>query len=1797
MLNRPLNAVTARLAIVAAALALLMLVAPVVFASSHVELEYEEGRTDAVATFSASDEDGDETEWTRTGDDAAAFEIDEDASGNGVLTFKKVPNYESPGDKNKNNVYLVTVKASEASSLDVEITVTDKDEDGKVTLSQPQPQVGRSLTAELTDPDADVADERWQWSRGSSSNGPWTEIDDAISPSRPPVTDDLGMYLQATVTYDDKFGTDKTASKVTENDVEDRTTANAAPSFDHLDTDSDTSGLQVERDVDEGVKGATVGKPIMAEDDDGDVLLYTLGGTDKGSFTIDSRTGQLKTKDDKLNSDDDGLSGDDDPITAPEDLSGDTGGGEARKTVTVTATDPSGASTMVDVTITINDINDAPKLAKYDAAADQDDNATVLYVVENAPTSLSNSKDATETAAAAGTAAAGDDTPTYEATDDDEFDAGEGDDAAPAAPNADPPTPAVVALKGSVEGADKKQFKLTADEVGADDVDPGNWTLAFADDHKVNFEDKAEYSITIMVEDDDAPEGVATVDVTVMVIDAEDGGTVTLSQLEPQVGKPVLATLKDDDGDVFNPKWQWQRANDELGVGGNTANSECSEVSADDWTDIPDANSPIYTPTADDIPDEDSPDANTDDDGKDPKCLRAMVSYTDGYVTPDTDDADEDAGDDAAAITVRDVQAENPANTAPKFADDQDPNTSGKQADAERMVAENAKGAIVGDPVTAVDDDNDLMLYSISDMESFSIDRASGQIKTKVELDYEGTPSYMVVVTATDPSGAADTINVSISVTDEDDKTEIAVVDVNGTSAELEYEEGRTDPVATFSASDEDDDAIEWTRTGDDAAAFEIDEDASGNGVLTFKKVPNYESPGDKNKNNVYLVTVKASEASSLDVEITVTDKDEDGKVTLSQPQPQVGRSLTAELTDPDADVADERWQWSRGSSSNGPWTEIDDAISPSRPPVTDDLGMYLQATVTYDDKFGTDKTASKVTENDVEDRTTANAAPSFDHLDTDSDTSGLQVERDVDEGVKGATVGKPIMAEDDDGDVLLYTLGGTDKGSFTIDSRTGQLKTKDDKLNSDDDGLSGDDDPITAPEDLSGDTGGGEARKTVTVTATDPSGASTMVDVTITINDINDAPKLAKYDAAADQDDNATVLYVVENAPTSLSNSKDATETAAAAGTAAAGDDTPTYEATDDDEFDAGEGDDAAPAAPNADPPTPAVVALKGSVEGADKKQFKLTADEVGADDVDPGNWTLAFADDHKVNFEDKAEYSITIMVEDDDAPEGVATVDVTVMVIDAEDGGTVTLSQLEPQVGKPVLATLKDDDGDVFNPKWQWERANDALTGGAACSTVADNGWGDIPDANSPIYTPTADDMPEDFDDDSDAGTPDVASPRCLRATVSYTDGFVTEDTADADSDDDTEEDIGDDAAAITERDVQAENPANTAPKFADDQDPNTSGKQADAERMVAENAKGAIVGDPVTAVDDDGDLMLYSISDMESFSIDRASGQIKTKVELDYETTNSYMVVVTATDPSGAADTINVSISVTDEDDKTVITAVTGPMPEPGDTCGMAEAGSSLVLDCRTLLDIMDDLVGDGTASLNWSEDTSIGDWDGVASGTGRVAGIWLPNRGLAGTLPAGITALDALERLTLTDNDLTGEIPDLTGLDSIERLVLGGNAFTGGIPASLGNLDSLLRLWLHRNEGGFEGGIPAELGNLSNIRYLMLYGNGLTGEIPSELGNATNLKALYLHNNMLTGSIPAELGNLMTDADDTVRLLYLHNNMLSGDVPAELGNLTSLTALRLSGNMLTGCIPAAIADAAVDADRAGLMACAP
>ena len=89
--------------------------------------------------------------------------------------------------------------------------------------------------------------------------------------------------------------------------------------------------------------------------------------------------------------------------------------------------------------------------------------------------------------------------------------------------------------------------------------------------------------------------------------------------------------------------------------------------------------------------------------------------------------------------------------------------------------------------------------------------------------------------------------------------------------------------------------------------------------------------------------------------------------------------------------------------------------------------------------------------------------------------------------------------------------------------------------------------------------------------------------------------------------------------------------------------------------------------------------------------------------------------------------------------------------------------------------------------------------------------------------------------------------------------------------------------------------------------------------ATRTVRENTPaGQPVGDPVTATEEDADdILTYTLggNDGDSFAIDVTNGQVMTKAALDEETTPSYSVTVTATDPFGAMAEIMVNITVED------------------------------------------------------------------------------------------------------------------------------------------------------------------------------------------------------------------------------------------------------------------------------------------
>ena len=207
--------------------------------------------------------------------------------------------------------------------------------------------------------------------------------------------------------------------------------------------------------------------------------------------------------------------------------------------------------------------------------------------------------------------------------------------------------------------------------------------------------------------------------------------------------------------------------------------------------------------------------------------------------------------------------------------------------------------------------------------------------------------------------------------------------------------------------------------------------------------------------------------------------------------------------------------------------------------------------------------------------------------------------------------------------------------------------------------------------------------------------------------------------------------------------------------------------------------------------------------------------------------------------------------------------------------------------------------------------------------------------------------------------------------------------------------------------------------------------------ASRNVLENMKGANVGDPVTATD----ATTYSLDSMY-FAIDEDTGQITTKMALDYETKETHVVTVIATNDVGT-DSIRVTVTVEDA--------------YPGCRYVSVETGelaAGLTNDCEALLDAKEDLGG----SLNWDEETDLaaGEWEGIRFLDGRVAVVWLRDKGLDGTIPAALGRLDALTVLNLHSNMLTGSIPmELSYLTMLEELYLNnqddnGEGLTGRHP---------------------------------------------------------------------------------------------------------------------------------------------------
>ena len=227
------------------------------------------------------------------------------------------------------------------------------------------------LTAMHSDPDGAVSgSEEWQWSRSRSKTGSYDDIEDAEMAAYTPTSGDVGYYLRSTVSYKDGEGDGKSARATSANRVQSINQPNATPEF--LDQDPVMGGVQnmeATRMVEENADaGANVGAPVAAEDDDSDILTYTLTGTAAESFEIDAATGQIT-------------------VGAMTMLDFET---TAEYKVVVTATDPAGLNAEIDVTINVSDDANEPPAITGDVPASfdeekADDDLTVVRVHGGGP--------------------------------------------------------------------------------------------------------------------------------------------------------------------------------------------------------------------------------------------------------------------------------------------------------------------------------------------------------------------------------------------------------------------------------------------------------------------------------------------------------------------------------------------------------------------------------------------------------------------------------------------------------------------------------------------------------------------------------------------------------------------------------------------------------------------------------------------------------------------------------------------------------------------------------------------------------------------------------------------------------------------------------------------------------------------------------------------------------------------------------------------------------------------------------------------------------------------------------------------------------------------------------------------------------------------------------------------------------------------------------------------------------------------------------------------------------------------
>ena len=735
--------------------------------------------------------------------------------------------------------------------------------------------------------------------------------------------------------------------------------------------------------------------------------------------------------------------------------------------------------------------------------------------------------------------------------------------------------------------------------------------------------------------------------------------------------------------------------------------------------------------------------------------------------------------------------------------------------------------------------------------------------------------------------------------------------------------------------TDANDPAGDPTTDFPDYGDFDVDRKT---GVLTFKSPPDYESPMDSDTDNAYKVRAKVGDGEKfLPVEITVrvTGIEEEGAITLSNRQPQVEVTLTATLADPDKGIRTPDWQWWVENDSGG-WVKINEAVNARYTPRAVDVGKKLQAVAKYEDSHFTDigdgtdyVEVSAVSEFPVRPKPASNMDPKFEE-DEDTGTNGMQASRRIEENTpSGMNVGPLVLATDDDHlaaddpddpggprDVLTYSLsdgdttttadGATaDDGKFSIDHKTGQIMTAA-SLNKEN------------LEDRVAGTDGIQLQ--VTAIATDPSGATGMITVTIHVLDEHEAPKVM----------GPAALTYFENQASGVADTtrlfRDPTrDTGSNAPVVTADTNYAIYRAIDSDLDD--------------DDPAPVGGDIQWQLTGPDASKFRFGATATtytnsGTPTPSSGvapDRTSASAASPELQFRsaptvkaraDKGGtpgdniYEVTVRAWDEDWLIGERKV--TIRVADTNDEGSITFSHRVPQVGTNLTAKVNDADGVSGSITWAW------VAGGETVST-------------SNTYKPTATDaltvtatyVDGGGRDATITGTPtdpqaDPVSDGRNTAPQFYRDGLTLETPLDS-----AGSRVRQNEADSYDRYVLEGKTRNVTLTELEARTYDETSAPTDGILNVFDGyfATAADLPDPEDTTNPEGTLMSgtgslqFDLSgpDAKYFSITNAAtggGLISTKGPLDFESQSTYTVTVTATDPGGLKDTVTVRVHAVDQ-----------------------------------------------------------------------------------------------------------------------------------------------------------------------------------------------------------------------------------------------------------------------------------------